>query len=52
MTEPEFYLRDMPFYGTAKTITGDLWWYEEDGKRYPLLPAVPRAVPQERDEHG
>jgi hypothetical protein len=26
------------FFGDAKTITGDFWWYEDDGKRYPLLP--------------
>jgi hypothetical protein len=28
----------MPFFGEAETDTGHLWWYEQDGKRYPLLP--------------
>ena len=26
------------FYAEAETITGTCWWYEEDGKRIPLLP--------------
>lgn len=26
------------FHGKAETITGDVWWYEQDGKRYSLLP--------------
>lgn len=26
------------YYGKAHTITGDIWWYEQDGKRYPLRP--------------
>ena len=28
----------VPFRGEAKTITGDIWWHEQDGKRYPLRP--------------
>lgn len=32
---------DVPFYGRADTATGHLWWYEKDGKRYPLVPAHP-----------
>ena len=30
------------FYGRAET-TGDIWWYEKDGKRYPLCPVEPQA---------
>jgi len=37
-------LFDVPFYGEAKTITGDIWWYEQDGLRIPLKPIQP--VPQ------
>ena len=33
----------VPFYGEAKTITGDIWWYEQDGKRYALVPEEPKA---------
>lgn len=39
--EPEFRLCGMPFYGKAETVTGDLWWFEEDGVRYPLVPMRP-----------
>ena len=41
-----------PFYGEAKTITGDLWWHEvtqDDGtiKRVPLMP---KEVTPEKDK--
>ena len=31
------------FHGQAQTTIGDVWWYEQDGKRYPLLPMEPEA---------
>jgi hypothetical protein len=31
------------FHGRAETVTGDVWWYEQDGNRYPLLPAQART---------
>ena len=33
---PPFYF---PYYGKAKTVTGDVWWHEEqDGTRTLLIP--------------
>lgn len=31
------------FHGRAETITGEFWWYELDGKRYPLRPVFALA---------
>ncbi len=29
------------YHGQAKTVTGDIWWYEDpDGRRYPLRPKL------------
>jgi phage-related protein len=32
------------FHGEAKTTTGDIWWYEVDGVRYPLWPVDVRLT--------
>jgi len=42
------------FYGRAKTVTGNVWWYEErqdDGsiRRVPLIPIEPRTEGQSEE---
>ncbi len=43
------------YFGRAKTVTGDVWWYEEqidDGsiRHIPLIPIEPRADGQQVDQ--
>ena len=50
MADHEFTLFGMPYYGEPKTDNGNLYWHEQDGVRYPLLPTTPRTSQGERDE--
>jgi hypothetical protein len=36
------------FHGRAETATGNIWWYEKDGVRFPLRPLT--AVPTEESQ--
>lgn len=40
------------FYGRAQTATGYVWWYDEDGKRIPLLPVEPQTAPKTGEVNG
>jgi hypothetical protein len=47
--QPRLRLAGCEFFGEAKTVTGNVWWYEEpqgDGsvRRIPLIPIEPAVL--------